>query len=675
MLRRIILFTGITLVAMILLITFATRTVLTNGFSRLEADLLVKNLQQVENALSDELDALGMTASDWAEWDQTRQFVHDRNRSYIRSNIDSRLFEHLRLGFVLFLDAGGQELYAATFRSGSGTQEGIPAGLRDWLSRHPLMTRLPDRLSRAKGIIALPDQAILAAARPVMDPKRAGPVLGTLLMGRFIDNAEVDRLSRNLMVSLSLTPLVSQPAPPVQSLAPAGPLGGTLASVDASREDILEGTSILKGADGAPALLMKIDFPRDIHRQGITTLRYFIFWLLVIGIVFSAVVLLVLQLTVLSRLGQLSKTVLAISTGTEPGRRVPTRGRDQIAYLGAAINGMLEALEGSNSRLRQSELRNEAFLDAIPDLILRMDRDGRIVDVRFPQRSPLGETPSQVIGVPVTEMARMLPFVPEKLLRDGHAAIVQALESRLPIVMEFSVDPGKGMQHFVGRFVASGDSEVTVLVREVTAEKRLAETEKREVLVKEIHHRVKNNLQVISSLLGLQASVVRDPGTRALLDESRNRVRSMALIHEKLYQGSSGGYRQYIRDLADHLLTSYTGESGRVTIGIETDDIPMDIDLSVAIGLIINELLTNALGHAFPEGRRGAIVVSMKRAEAGLVELSVSDNGIGFPAEIDYRNPGSLGLRIVNILTQQVRGSLSLKRGEGTTFSVTFPSG
>jgi two-component sensor histidine kinase len=101
----------------------------------------------------------------------------------------------------------------------------------------------------------------------------------------------------------------------------------------------------------------------------------------------------------------------------------------------------------------------------------------------------------------------------------------------------------------------------------------------------------------------------------------------------------------------------------------------MDIDLSVAIGLIINELLTNALGHAFPEGRRGAIVVSMKRADAGLVELSVSDNGIGFPQEIDYRNPGSLGLRIVNILTQQVRGSLSLKRGEGTTFSVAFPSG
>ncbi len=406
----------------------------------------------------------------------------------------------------------------------------------------------------------------------------------------------------------------------------------------------------------------------EVISRGDVNSRWFVLWLAVSAVVFAAVVLLVIQRTVLSRILQLSAAVLAISTGNGHGGRVTVKGRDQIASLASAINGMLEAL-------RESELRTMAFLDAIPDLILRVTRSGEIVDVRLPPRSSFVISPDGLPGA-IADLATRFPYVPQKLVTAARDAIRQAVDAGLPVVLEFSLDPGTGAQHYQARIVASGQSEAIALVRDVTAEKRMEEAERRDTLVKEIHHRVKNNLQVISSLLGLQASSAGDSRARTMLEESRNRVRSMALIHDRLYhtgERPGGGYCEYVRDLAEHLLHSYMGESAAVTIGIEMDDVPMHVDQSVPIGLIINELLSNALGHAFPSGRSGLIAVGLRRVGGGMVELSVRDDGVGFPREVDYRNPSSLGLRIVNMLVQQVRGTLVLDARQGTAFALTFP--
>jgi two-component sensor histidine kinase/sensor domain CHASE-containing protein len=678
MLRRILLFTGITLVVMLLLITFATRSVLEDGFSRLEKEFLERNVARVENAISDQIAALSMVTSDWATWDETYRFVLDRNTRYIESNLGNGTFVDLHLSIVLFLDRSGKRVFSETFDPMKGIRRKAPVNLIAWLEAHPFMTRLTGKSSHAEGIIPLPEGPLLTAARPILDSKGKGTVRGTLLLGRFLDAQQIEKISSSLRLSVSLSPLSDKVMSTGKEEGASGAQTGTQVFIDTRREDVISGSSVLRAADGSPALMLNVEFPRDIHRQGVATSRYFIMWLLVISVVFSVVVLLVIQLTVLSRLEQLSAGVLAIGTGSEPGRRVSVKGRDQIAYLGAAINGMLEALEGSHEQLRQSELRNAGFLDAIPDVILRVTRDGAIIDGRFPSRSRLAARPDAFIGVQLSDLAAQFPPVSPQQVADAQAAIHRALEGGLPVVLEFTLDLGKGAQYFQAHFAASGDAEVIVVTREVTAEKRVEEAQQHEILVKEIHHRVKNNLQVISSLLSLQASAASDLQTRSLLNESRNRVRSMALIHEKLYQsggGPGGGYAQYVRDLADQLLNSYKGEAAVVGIGIEVDDIPMDLDLSVPVGLIVNELLTNALAHAFPQGRPGRITVVMRRIKGGQVQLAVNDDGIGFPTEIDYRNPTSLGLRIVNILVQQIRGSLTLETAEGTTFRVIFPAG
>jgi two-component sensor histidine kinase len=151
----------------------------------------------------------------------------------------------------------------------------------------------------------------------------------------------------------------------------------------------------------------------------------------------------------------------------------------------------------------------------------------------------------------------------------------------------------------------------------------------------------------------------------------------MALIHEKLYQaGAERGvsFAEYARDLAAHLRHSYAGNSGQVDLEVDVEELSLDMDLSVPCGLIINELVSNALKHAFPGGRKGTVRLSLRRAGDGTLALAVSDDGVGMPAGLDVRSPRTLGLRIVNILAAQIRASIEAGPGPGTTITLTFPA-
>jgi methyl-accepting chemotaxis protein len=288
-------------------------------------------------------------------------------------------------------------------------------------------------------------------------------------MARFLNADFVEQLSRNLMLTITLTPLQ-----PGQKL----PRGGSV--IDMSRENVVSGSSILLGADGLPALVAKVDLPRDIHAQAAVTSRYFVVSVFVIGLVFSAVVLLVMQKTVLSRLQQLGASVLAIGTGNVSGRRVVVKGKDQIAYLGAAINGMLDAIENSHAELRKSEQRNQAFLDAIPLTILRVAKNGIIIDGRFPLHSATAGPTDVIAGSSLEDLAGRFGSFSKALLRQVMDAITRTLETREPSMLNFTMKSDTGLLHFEARIVPGGEAEVIVVTRETTSEKRLRETQKHE---------------------------------------------------------------------------------------------------------------------------------------------------------------------------------------------------
>ncbi len=209
------------------------------------------------------------------------------------------------------------------------------------------------------------------------------------------------------------------------------------------------------------------------------------------------------------------------------------------------------------------------------------------------------------------------------------------------------------------------------------AEDRIRQSlREKENLLAEIHHRVKNNLQIISSLLSLQSGHIGDEEALALVRNCEDRIRSMALVHEKLYLSedlSRIDFRNYVKIMATRLFQVCRADSRVITFSPRVGDVLFTIETAIPLGLIINELLSNALKYAFPGGERGEITVALHRnAKTKEIVLVVEDNGIGFPDDIDHRTPQTFGLQLVNLLAEQLGGTVELERNGGTTFRVTF---
>jgi ammonium transporter len=198
----------------------------------------------------------------------------------------------------------------------------------------------------------------------------------------------------------------------------------------------------------------------------------------------------------------------------------------------------------------------------------------------------------------------------------------------------------------------------------------------KEMLLREIHHRVKNNLQVISSLLSLQSRYRKDEQAIEMTKESQNRIKAMALIHEKLYRSKDFAnveFSDYIKSLVNDLFLSYKVDSSRISLKMNIENISLGIDTAINSGLIVNELITNCLKYAFPEGKNGEINISLRSLDDGKLELIVSDNGVGLPEALDIKKAESLGLRMITNLTERsLHGTVNINRSNGTEFQIIF---
>jgi two-component sensor histidine kinase len=227
-------------------------------------------------------------------------------------------------------------------------------------------------------------------------------------------------------------------------------------------------------------------------------------------------------------------------------------------------------------------------------------------------------------------------------------------------------------------FKLEGETVALAISRDITERKKAENIIKnslkeKEVLLKEIHHRVKNNMQIISSLLNLQSCSIDDKETLNVLQESQNRVRSMAIMHEKLYQSNdltNLQFNDYIERLVSDLFFSYNVNK-RINAVFNVDDVKLNMETAVPLGLIVSELVSNCLKHAFPNDMKGNILISLKKHEDRYI-LIIKDNGVGFPEDIDYKNTDSLGLQLVINLVGQIDGEIKLEKDDGTIFTIIF---
>jgi len=357
--------------------------------------------------------------------------------------------------------------------------------------------------------------------------------------------------------------------------------------------------------------------------------------------------------------------------------------------------------------LRATEPFRQA-LEAAPTGMIMVDSRGRIVLVNAHVEKLFGYPREELVGQPIEVL------VPERFRerhRDHRAAFLDDPRSRFlgagrdlfglrkdgtEVPVEIGLNPLRTAEgHFVLSSIADiterrrGEREHDRLVdqlRTINAELELrvqgrtaelaANLEEREVLLQEVHHRVKNNLQVISSLIGMQVRALGGDASRKALEECQTRVQAIALIHEKLYQSrdyARVAFSEYARSLAASVFHATGVSPEGITLELAIEDVALAVDRAVPCGLILNELITNALKHAFREGRAGTIRVELKNVEGKALRLAVSDDGAGLPAGLDFEKSPSLGLDLVRMLAKQLDTALEVDRTGGTCFSVTVP--
>jgi two-component sensor histidine kinase len=214
-----------------------------------------------------------------------------------------------------------------------------------------------------------------------------------------------------------------------------------------------------------------------------------------------------------------------------------------------------------------------------------------------------------------------------------------------------------------------------VIERKLADENIKKSLNEKELLLKEIHHRVKNNMQIISSLLNLQACRIEDQDQKNLFDETRDRIRSMALVHEQLYRSRDLAYinlKDYITQLTRRLMRSYSIAPGKIELILDACNFDINIIKAVPCGLIINELVSNVLKYAFPDDMKGYLRINLRNDVNGKCLLNIKDNGIGLPKDFNLQNTDSLGLELVTMLIKQIDGSFDITGGEGTEVTITF---
>ncbi len=296
-----------------------------------------------------------------------------------------------------------------------------------------------------------------------------------------------------------------------------------------------------------------------------------------------------------------------------------------------------------------------------------------------------GETET-IWGTNITSADAAIPLIHPVDRRYLQATLRNAITTNGNFVVQYRIlRPDTGEVRWLedhARVIPNPDGSagrIRGVTLDITAEHQLQQlVQEKETLLREVHHRVKNNLQAISNLLSLQAAYLSDEKMRYIFRETQDRVKSMALIHEKLYEGDDlahPDFRGYVRSLAHHLIKTYSADPDRITLGISVEEVNLDLDIAVALGIIINELVSNSVKHAFSglaEGQPQKIDIELGRGPDDGFHLNVGDNGTGLPEEQDLTNP-SLGLQLVNLLTAHMKGTLELDRSHGTTFKINFP--
>lgn len=674
---RTLLLSGVIMLVLILVLLAISQFIFMSNYGDIETRYSNHVLNDEISKFNYTVSTMDHTAQDWAQWDDAYSFVSGGNPGFVSNNLPSNIFSRLNLNLIMFIDNNGRILYAKAYDIDKNQYMNLPQNLTNLNNESPLLQH--GDLNGIKGVVDFPEGPIILVSRPIVTSHEQGPVRGTLIMGRYLTQDELSSMvnipnSTLSAVAYNDTGMSSDFSKVIPSLSNSSPQ-----NVQVLGSNSIAAYYLINDIYGNPAVVLKSEMSRSLYKTYINTVFYFIGSILLIGLIFIVTILYSLDRNVLQRLDLLISEILDIGKRGDLKRHVTISGEDELTDLATSINSSLLALHKSEKSLEESEKKYRSIFENTGTAMIIIEEDTTIslVNRTFERFLNLGkdEIEGEIRWIDIIVPADKDRVRGYHIIRED-SNISQGI---IPKTYEVMVNVGDDTRDFFATYDRiPGTKRSLISLIDITDRKRAEgllkdSLREKELLLREIHHRVKNSLQIISSLLSLQASEVDDEYIVERYRESENRIHTIALIHESLYQStdiSSVNFKNYVDILMEDMMHSYQA-SHRIKTALNLGDYNLNIETAIPVGLIINELVSNALKHAFKYDEEGEINLSLDK-NGDFYCLTIRDDGAGLPDDVDIDNPGSLGLQLVTALVSQLEGKIEVVRDGGTMFKIGF---
>jgi PAS domain S-box-containing protein len=366
----------LTFVALLGILFFTSRWLLFRDAAVVEKESSTQDVTRLQSALNEQVEELDAIVGDWAPWDATYEFINDGNSSFIEGNLTNATFTNLVVELMLYIDNSGKVVYGKMVDLESGKEIAIPEDIYNEIQAGSPLLSHADLSSRISGILALPSGPMIIASQPILTSLNEGPIRGTLIMGRRLDEDEIARLSERTQLAVAVFPYDSPVLPAEVSRARNALQGADPIFIAAKTEALVSGYTLVRDVYGKPALIMRIDSPRVAFAQANTSIGYLTIAWIISGFIVALVTLLLLERMVTSRLTSLSSSVMKIGSQGNISSRVTASGKDDIFMLATSVNSMLDTLEQARTKEKESENRYEQLATISPVGIFRTDQNG-----------------------------------------------------------------------------------------------------------------------------------------------------------------------------------------------------------------------------------------------------------------------------------------------------------
>ncbi len=434
---------GLTILIVISIIYTTSRLILLGSYERLEDQYARQDVHRAVTTFNQSLNVLDAIDQERSASDEAYQYVQTRDPQYIQSHYTNETFDSLRLNFVVIADDKGNILYDEGYDYNNSRKTIVPQELLKQITPGSPLLSVTNNMSGIKGIVALPQDPALIVARPILTSNKQGPVRGAIIMGRYLSPSAVDGIADSNDVNVNVIPLnkIEAAGVPPQVTAALSPQNPVV--IRPINSNLIGGYTQINDLYGKPALMLTVTMPRSIYQQGRASLSYFVFLLFSVGGVFALISIMLLERQILTRLGQLTKRVLAIGQSGDLSERIPMRGKDELSILAGSINDMLERLQQATEALKVSEDRFRKLAETSAAIIF-IHQDGK-----FRYTNPMG---SATFGFNQEQLHDIgfEDLIPEKR-RQGSLRFLNLLEDgkALHVRFETPVDTGLGDQRYL----------------------------------------------------------------------------------------------------------------------------------------------------------------------------------------------------------------------------------